>query len=71
MSSTFTIRIPRELKEKDEETSRRMERRSQKLHQKKVKHLELTKTIEEIESRAEKQRLTVDSTMLIREDRER
>ena len=36
-----------------------------------VKHLELIKTIEEIEMKAKKRQLTVDSTTLIREDRER
>jgi len=36
-----------------------------------VKRLELINIIEEVESRAEKRRLKVDSTSLIREDRER
>jgi len=36
-----------------------------------VKHLKLIKDIEEIEARAEKRRVKVDSTVLIREDRER
>ena len=37
---------------------------------KRVKRLELTKTIEEIEPRAKRRRVKVDSTRLIREDRE-
>lgn len=36
-----------------------------------AKHLELIRTLEDIELRAEKRRLGVDSTGLIREDRER
>ena len=37
---------------------------------KRVKRLELMKTIEEIEPRAKRRRVRVDSTRLIREDRE-
>jgi hypothetical protein len=36
-----------------------------------VKHLELVKAIEEAGSRAEKRKAKVDSTILIRKDRER
>jgi hypothetical protein len=36
-----------------------------------VRHLELIKAIQEIEPRAEKREVKVDSTILIREDRER
>jgi hypothetical protein len=36
-----------------------------------VRNLELEKTLEEIGSRAEKRRVKIDSTILIREDRER
>jgi hypothetical protein len=36
-----------------------------------VKQIELVKTIQDIESRAEKRKTNADSTLLIREDRER
>ena len=72
MSSTYTIRIPRDLKEK-------MERNSEKAWsveirnflEERVKQIELMKTLQQIESRAEKRKTKTDSTLLIREDRER
>jgi len=72
MSSTYTIRIPRDLKEKmeknpEEEWSLEIRR----FLEERVKQVELMKTIQEIESRAEKRNTKVDSTLLIREDRER
>jgi len=36
-----------------------------------VKQIEIVKTIQEIDSRAEKRKTNADSTTLIREDRER
>lgn len=71
MSSTFTIRIPRELKERMKKLPAEWSEEVRSFIEERVKHLELIKTIEEIESRAEKRRLRVDSTTLIREDRER
>ena len=71
MSSTFTIRIPRELKEKMKKLNREWSEEIRKFIEKRVKHLELMKAVEEVEPRAEKRRLSVDSAMLIREDRER
>lgn len=71
MSSTFTVRIPQELKEKMKELPTEWSEEVRNFIEERVKHLELTKTIKEIEMRAKKRQLTVDSTTLIREDRER
>ena len=71
MSSTFTVRIPQELKEKMKELPAEWSEEVRNFIEERVKHLELTKTIKEIEMRAKKRQLTVDSTTLIREDRER
>ena len=71
MSSTFTIRISRELKEKMKKFPAEWSEEVRSFIEERVKHLELMKTIAEIESRAEKRQVKVDSTPLIREDRER
>lgn len=71
MSSTFTIRIPRELKEKMRRLPAEWSEEVRSFIEERVRHLELMKTIEEIEPRAERRRVEVDSTALIREDRER
>jgi len=71
MSSTFTVRIPQELKEKMKELPAEWSEEVRNFIEERVKHLELIKTIEEIEMKAKKRQLTVDSTTLIREDRER
>ena len=70
MSSTFTIRIPRELKERMKKLSVKWSEEIRLFIEERVKHLELIRTIEDIELRAERRRLRVDSTRLIREDRE-
>ena len=72
MSSTYTVRIPRDLKEKMEENPE--EEWSSEIRnflEERVKQIELIKTIQQIESRAEKRKTKADSTILIREDRER
>ena len=71
MSSTFTVRIPRELKAKMKKLPTEWSEEVRNFIEKRVKHLELIKTIEEIDLRAKKRQFTVDSTTLIREDRER
>ena len=70
-SSTFTVRIPRELKEKMKRFPVEWSEEVRRFIEEKVKRLELIGVIEEIELRAEKRRLRVDSARLIREDRER
>ena len=71
MSSTFTVRIPRELKEKMKKLPVEWSEEVRRFIEEKVKRLELMGVIEEIELRVEKRRLRVDSAKLIREDRER
>ena len=71
MSSTFTVRIPRELKEKMKKLPVEWSEEIRRFIEEKVKRLELMGAIEEIELRVEKRRLRVDSAKLIREDRER
>jgi biopolymer transport protein ExbD len=72
MSSTYTIRLPRDLKEKMEKNPEEpwsVEIRS--FLEERVKQIELVKTLQQIESRVEKRKTKTDSTILIREDRER
>ena len=71
MSSTFTVRIPRELKEKMKKLPVEWSEEVRRFIEEKVKRLELMETIEEIELRVKKRRLRVNSAKLIREDRER
>lgn len=71
MSSTVTIRIPRELKEKMKKLPVEWSEEVRNFLEERVKHIELVKTIGEVELRAEKRQVKVDSTALIREDRER
>ncbi|MEM3458557.1 MAG: hypothetical protein QXN36_02890 [Candidatus Bathyarchaeia archaeon] len=71
MSTTITIRIPRELKEKMKQNPAQWSEEVRKFIEERIKHLELLKTLEEIEPKAEKRKTKIDSTTLIREDRER
>ena len=71
MSTTFTIRISKELKEKMKKLNVEWSGEVRRFIEQRVKHLELIKTIEEIRLRAKKRRVKTDSTWLIREDRER
>ena len=71
MSSTITIRVTRELKEKMKKTPAKWSDEIRTFIEDRVKHLELMEAIEEIGLSAEKRRLTIDSTELIRADRER
>ena len=71
MSTTFTIRIPRELKEKMKENPAEWSEEVRNFIEQRVKQIELIKTLQEIESKAEKRQTKIDSTTLIREDRER
>ncbi len=72
MSSTYTVRIPRDLKEKMEKNPE--EKWSQEIRnflEERVKQIELVKTIQQMETRAENRKTKTDSTILIRDDRER
>jgi len=71
MSSTYTIRIPRALKEKMEKNPEAWSLEIRNFLEERVKQVELMRTIKQIGLRAEKRNTKVDSTILIREDRER
>lgn len=71
MSSTYTIRIPRDLKEKMEKNPEEWSREIRNFLEERVKQIELMKTIQQIELRAEGRKTKTDSAILIREDRER
>ena len=72
MSSTYTIRIPRDLKEKMEKNpEEEWSREIRNFLEEKVKQIELVETIQQIETRAENRKTKTDSTILIRENRER
>ena len=70
MSTTFTIRIPRELKKKMEENPAEWSQEIRDFLEERVKQMELLKTIQDVELRAEKRKTAADSVILIREDRE-
>lgn len=71
MSTTFTVRIPRKLKEKMEENPAEWSQEVRGFLEERVKQVELMRTLQEVESRAIKRKVKGDSTSLIREDRER
>lgn len=71
MSTTFTLRIPRKLKEKMDENPMEWSQEVRGFLEERVKQVELLKTLREVESRAKKRKVKGDSTILIREDRDR
>jgi hypothetical protein len=71
MSTTLTIRIPRRLKEKMEKNPEPWSDEIRNFLEERVRQVELIKTIQEIDSRQNKPKIKIDSTQLIREDRER
>ncbi|MBS7658910.1 MAG: hypothetical protein QW487_08015 [Candidatus Bathyarchaeia archaeon] len=71
MSSTFTVRISKELKEKMQKLPIKWSEEIRGFIESKIKQLELAKKIESIKVKAEKRKVKIDSTILIREDRER
>jgi len=71
MSATFTIRIPRELKERMRRLPVEWSEEIRLFIEERVKQLELMRIIEDLELRSKRRGLRVDSARLIREDRER
>lgn len=69
VSSTFTIRIPKELKEKMEKYPVKWSEEVRRFIEARIKQLELAETIRSVEKRAGGRKVTMDSTELIREDR--
>ncbi len=70
-TTTFTVRIPCKLKEKMDENPSEWSREVRCFLEERVKQRELIKIIDEIEKEAESGGKQADSTLLIREDRER
>jgi len=70
-SVVITIRIPRELKEKMKKVNVNWSEEIRRFIEERIKRFELLEAFEEIRARARKRRVKVDSTLLIREDRER
>jgi len=71
MSSTFAVRIPRKLRDRMKRLDAEWSGEVRNFLEERVKAFELMKSIDEIQSRAGKRRVRVDSTSLIREDRKR
>jgi len=71
MSATITVRVSRNLKEKMKKLPIRWSEELRGFLEERIRHLELAETIKDVESKAERRRLKVDSTKLIREDRRR
>jgi hypothetical protein len=70
MSSTFTIRISKELKEKMKNFKVEWSKEVREFIESRVRQLMLAEKIKDVEIKARKRRVKVDSTNLIREDRE-
>jgi hypothetical protein len=71
MSSTFTVRIPKELKEKMQKLPVEWGEEVRNFIESRVRQLELAEKIKSIGEKAERRKVKIDSTSLIREDRER
>jgi len=71
MSSTFTVRISKDLKERMRKLPVEWSEEVRRFIESRVRQLELAEKLREIEVRAIKRNVVVDSTGLIREDRER
>jgi hypothetical protein len=70
-SSTVTIRVSEELKEKMKNTKVEWSEEIREFIETRINCLELSEAVDEIAKRAEKRTTKLDSTTLIREDRER
>jgi hypothetical protein len=71
MSETFSVRIPRELKEKIDQNPADWSQEVRNFLTERVKQLELLKILQQLDSQPNTRKTKVDSTLLIREDRER
>jgi predicted DNA-binding protein len=70
-SSTLTIRVPGELKEKMKNTKIEWSEEIRQFIETRINSIELSEAVDEVAKRAEKRTTKIDSTKLIREDRER
>jgi hypothetical protein len=71
MSETFSVRIPRTLKEKLEANPDDWSQEVRDFLTERVKQKELLAILKELDAQSEKRKTKIDSTALIREDRER
>jgi hypothetical protein len=71
MSETFSVRIPRELKEKIEQNPTDWSQEVRNFLTERIKQMELLKILDKIDVDANKRTTKIDSVTLIREDRER
>jgi len=71
MSTTYTVRLPRQLKSKMDKNPQDWSEEIRNFLQERIKQIELLNTINQIEPRAEERKTIADSVTLIREDRER
>jgi len=70
MSEVFTVRIPRELRERMRRYQVNWSEEIREFIERRVRQLELAGTLEEVEAKARGRRTSVDSTALVREDRD-
>jgi hypothetical protein len=70
-SSTVTIRVPEELKERMKKTKVEWSEEIRGFIETRINCLELSESVDEIARRAEKRTVKIDSATLIRGDRER
>jgi predicted transcriptional regulator len=71
MSTTITIRIPKELKDKMDKNPAQWSQEVRTFLEERVKQVEMLKNLQKIEKRADERKTKIDSTILIRKDRER
>ena len=71
MSSTYTIRIPEELKEKMRQTDLVWSEEIRSFIEQRINSLRLIEVLDDVGERSEERVLSTDSTILIRENRER
>lgn len=71
MSSTFAVRIPRKLRERMKRVGAEWSGEVRRFLEERVRMLELIEDLDEIEAKARRRGVRVDSTLLIREDRSR
>ncbi len=71
LSDVVSIRVPRELKKKMKKYRIDWSSEIRRFIEERVKVLEFLELLDKVEEKARKRRTRVDSTMLIREERER
>jgi len=69
LSTTLTVRIPKELKEKMSKFNINWSEEIRRFLEKRVAQLEALQLLDEIEKRAINRKVIVDSAKLVREDR--